>query len=107
MLSGSNELGKVLYALLSKEEQSYLQPRAHVFETGLEPLDPQKLSQILLKFYYAAHDYLLVKKAANQVEIPQMSPITLFDKLQRDIAGAIFICHMAIEKDLKVYWALG
>ena len=113
MICGANDIGKALYEKLEHDERFLLEARAYVFEEKLQPYDPKVLKKAVMKFYELATEFILIENKAEELINPKMSSIPgfssfkLFQQLKRDIAGAVFICDIAIEKNKMVYWALG
>ena len=107
LISGANELGKELFAEFSPEEQRMLIPTGYIYEEQLTPVDSKVLSRVVIRFLNLVYEHLMNQDNPVPSEFKDWSPTRVFDVIQRDIAGAIFICHMAIEKGVKVYWALG
>ena len=107
IICGDDPIGKVLFEKLAPEERTMLEPRAHVFEAKLEALNPEVLKKVVIKFYELATQLLMMEEEAESLIRYKFSPVQVFVMLKRDIAGAVFICDMAIEKNKLVYWALG
>ena len=118
IVTGKSPLGELIHSRLESHEGSMLTPIAHFGEEKklrVTPNDPGELRNILLKFYNilsstffenkSTIDFLLSDSHGQPYE--NMTFHDAFFSLQRDIAGAVFICDRAITQGNTVYLTLG
>ena len=107
ILCGVDPIGIELFNRLDPHVRELLEPKAHVFESKLERIDPRDLTTALMKFYELATQFIYVSEEVKEILAKNWSTAMLFVKLQREIAGSIFICKQAQDHGKYVYWALG
>ncbi len=113
-VAGSNSLGELLFNKLSSEERRLLKPEGRVFEAHLEKRKPDELKRALFKYYELATrlfenetDTAISLIEKENARARGLDTLLFFKRLQGDIAGAVFICDLAIQQGKEVYWAVG
>lgn len=110
LINGADEQSKIFYDQLEANEQDLLDPKGFIGEENkkkLQPIDPQVLKSLLLKLYRMMAEYYYSDND-SEIQVPaDTHPSSFFLWLQQDIAGAVLICDLAIERGCGVYWALG
>ena len=112
-VAGSSDIGELIFDQLHDEHRNLLRVEGRAFEAQLKLRDPESMKRALIAFHRAAK-YVFEneqEKARALIEkdnavIPGHETMLFFTYLQRDVAGAVFICDLAIEEGKSVYWAV-